>query len=230
MRYGARPCFFQAFRLDYGDRDVIFVHHAFKEPSMNRAPLQVVVIVFVCFLLNGTSIAVASAPSDNDLLTSLLSASVTCILDKTDNLDGSKALITYPALCMPGVKPRQAVEAVVTAAGLSIVDDLSSAETVIDVSIVEARVTIRMDSIQSRRTASVAIYVECSRTNGDIVYVSGDNQLYEDMLDNDDIARTDNANDFCPITVRRVIRKSPSAALMASFAVVTSVIAYFAFK
>jgi hypothetical protein len=197
---------------------------------MNHISLKVAVIVFVCLLPSETGIANASAQSDNEILTYLLSASVDSIMDKADNLDGSKALISYPARCMPGDKPRQAVEAAVTAAGLSLVDDLASAETVIEVSIVEARVTIRMDSEQSRRTASVSIHVECSRSNGDIVFASGNNQSYEDMLDNDDVARTDTANDFCPIALRRVIRKSPSFMLMASFAVVTSVIAYFAFK
>ncbi len=197
---------------------------------MNKAPLKAIAIAAVCFLLSGTSIAGTSAPSDKELLTDLLSDSVKGILEKADNLEGVRALITYSAHCKPGDTPRQAVETAVTAAGLSIVDDRSAAETVIDISIVEARVVIRKNGKQSHRTLSVVINVECSRTNGDIVYARGKNSLHEDMLDTSDIARTDNSGDFCPIAVRSIIRKSPSPALMASFAVVTSVIAYFAFK
>lgn len=197
---------------------------------MNHASLKALAIAAVCFLLSGTSIAGASAPSDKELLTALLSDSVTGIMEKADNLEGVKALITYSVRCKPGDMPRQAVEAAVTAAGLSIVDDRSDADTVIDVSIVEARVVIGKDGKHYHRTSSVVIHVECSRSNGDIVYARGINTVYVDYLDTNDIARTDNTGDFCPIAVRRIIRKPPSAASMASFAVVTSVIAYFAFK
>ncbi len=190
-------------------------------------------LLFMLIFLSAPAATAAgpdSPASDAAVLGKLYVESGAEMLAEAECVTDRAVLFETAGFIRPSGSARLDMEARITAMGGRIADDAASADVTVRLSILDARVVIEESGDAWKRTCALTIRLTCTGSWDELVYTGRREPVAVDMIGRKDLSRTDDARDFAHGAVRTVIRDKGLGFKIASFALITGVIAFFAFR
>lgn len=189
-----------------------------------------VVIVIIATVTAGFSHAEDHVSSDFVVLSEVLSLGIQKIVKSHSPFHGKTVFVSYPHGIVLSSKTKETVEALFTGEGFSVTLIKQNADYTFSITITDLRLLFLRKNKHFNRTVAMNIHIKCMDASRKVIFASGHEETYTDIITGNNIRYTDDCKQFSEEIQRQFIKKKSEGIRMISFVLITGILIFFAFQ